>query len=189
MQNQTKANAESSKPEQTQSQQEKRATRTPASRTSTLHREQETGEFAKQTRGRVVLCFALYPSSFLFVFKRTQREEEKEPQTKPHCNQLWAKKTTHPTKQPPAPQNPKPTHKTLANSLGSPCCQGSRPWPVATGGKLRWEACMPSLGYLGPPLRCRSRVWSGRFRRCRRAKGKKGKARKEKTPQTDLIVN
>lgn len=58
-----------------------------------------------QNRPAGGLCCVLhYFPLYLFFFKRTQREEEKEPQTKPHCNQLWEKKPKQTNNPPPKPQ-------------------------------------------------------------------------------------
>lgn len=129
---------------------------------------------------------------FSFLFS-SQRKEEKLPQTKPYQNQICKNKTNktknHESTNPP---NHKPLSKTLVNSLGSPCCQGSRlcrsPRVTSWDGK---HACI-LWSTLGRRCAAAARFGTGNFGGVAVRKGrveKPGENKKIKKPQTDFIVS
>lgn len=103
-----------------------------------------------QNRPAGGLCCVLHYLPSLFFFFLSGHRGKKKKNRKQNRIATKSEKKNNPKPKKTKPK--KPTYKTFVNSLGSPCCQGSRPWPVPTGGELPWEACMDSRAT--PGRRC-----------------------------------
>lgn len=97
-----------------------------------------------------VLCFALFSFFQVETEGRRKRTANKTASQRYSGESKEGRERKQTNKQKKTKQKPHPP-KTSVNCLGSPCCQGSRPWPAPAGGKSRWEADTHSPGYFGLP--------------------------------------